>query len=322
LILSSKLYSASLYLSCFLTGVLLLCSCNNSEKKHFNLLSEKQTQITFQNTITETDSLNILNFHYIYNGGGVGIGDFNNDGLADVVFTGNQVPSELYLNKGELTFENVTESALFKTKGWATGVSIVDINGDGWDDIYISVGGFICDGNCKNQLFINQGLNEKNIPTFKELATPYGLSDGLYTQQAAFFDYDRDGDLDVYLLHNVIDPRDKNAPSRKRSINEKSKDKLFRNDGLGNNNNITFTDISDQAGIDARGYGLGITISDFNQDGWPDIYVANDFLSDDLMYMNEGAEGKASFKEVSKQHLKHISYNSMGVDIADINNDQ
>ncbi len=299
----------------------LACDSTEKEKKRFHKLAPTQTGITFENTITETDSLNILNFHYIYNGGGVGIGDFDNNGFSDVVFTGNQVASKLYLNKGELKFEDISTPADFKTKGWATGVSVVDINGDGWDDIYISVGGFVCDGACKNQLFINQGLNENKIPTFKEKAADYGLADGLYSQQAAFFDYDRDGDLDVYLLHNVIDDRDKNTPSEKRFINGDSKDQLLRNDGPDENGNIVFADVSEESGIVHRGYGLGITITDFNKDGWPDVYIANDFLSDDLMYVNKGAEGQLGFQEQSRQYLKHSSYNSMGVDIADINND-
>jgi len=297
-------------------------SCSPLEKKMFITLPSSSTGITFMNTITETDSLSILNFHYIYNGGGVGVGDFDNNGLPDLVFTGNQVASKLYLNKGKLNFEDITTEANFVTNGWNTGVSVVDINGDGWSDIYISTGGFICDGSCRNQLFINQGLDENNKPFFKEQATVYGLEDGLYTQQAAFFDYDGDGDLDVYLLHNVVDKRDKNAPSHQSLINEKSKDQLLRNDGINNSGTIIFTDVSEQEGIIFKGYGLGITINDFNKDGWPDIYIANDFLSNDLIYLNDHKNGiHTGFKEIGQQKLKHTSYNSMGVDVADINND-
>ena len=302
--------------------VVLVFSCSLPEKKMFNSLPSSSTGITFTNTITETDSLSILNFHYIYNGGGVGIGDFDNNGLPDLVFTGNQVASKLYLNSGGLKFEDITTEANFVTNGWNTGVSVVDINGDGWSDIYISTGGFKCDNSCANKLFINQGLNKNNRPFFKEQADAFGLADALYTQQAAFFDYDKDGDLDVYLLHNVIDQRDKNAPSHKGLINKKSIDQLLRNDGMDNSKNMIFTNVSEQEGIIFKGYGLGITINDFNKDGWPDIYIANDFLSDDLIYLNINKDGVHSgFKEIGQQKLKHTSYNSMGVDIADINND-
>lgn len=196
---------------------------------------------------------------------------------------------------------------------------VIDINEDGWQDIYISVGGYQCDSNCNNQLFIHQGLDANGVPQFKELAQNYGLSDGLYTQQAVFFDYDADGDLDVYLFHNVIDQRDKNVPSDKHFINKKSIDQLLENNGKGQ-----FVDISEKMGITARGYGLGITINDFNNDNLPDLYIANDFLSDDLLYLNNGTENDKhlGFKEVSKNYLKHTSYNAMGVDVADINNDQ
>ena len=300
--------------------LLIACRTEKTNTLFVQIPSEK-SGITFSNTITPNDSLNVLNFHYIYNGGGVGVGDFDNNGLPDLVFSGNQVPSKIYLNKGDLAFSDITTAANINTTRWATGVSIVDINADGWEDIYISVGGLKCDGDCENYLFINEGLNADGVPTFSEKAKKYGLNDGLYTQQAAFFDYDSDGDLDVYLLHNAITNRDKNAPTPKRFISEQSKDQLFENIKILDKNNIlqtAFKDVSDESGIIHRGYGLGITINDLNLDGLPDIYIANDFLSEDLLYLNNGQK---RFEELSKKYLKHTSYNAMGIDIADINND-
>jgi hypothetical protein len=295
-----------------------LMSCENEGKTLFKKITSDQSGVDFNNKITDTEDLNILNFHYIYNGGGVGVGDFNQDGLPDLVFSGNQVASKLYINKGNIEFEDISNLAKFETEGWITGVSIIDINGDGWQDIYMSVGGYECDSNCNNQLFLHQGLDANGLPFFEEVAAQYGLDDGLYTQQASFFDSDGDGDLDVYLLHNVIDQRDKNVPSRKHLINKKSIDQLLENDGNGH-----FTDVSTQAGINARGYGLGITVNDFNNDNLPDLYIANDFLSDDLLYLNQGTENgiHLGFEDASKKYLKHTSYNAMGVDVADINND-
>ena len=311
------------YLIFLLIVVLLLvnaCVEPQIEKK-FELLSATHTHIDFSNNITTADTFNVLNFHYIYNGGGVGVGDFDKNGLPDLIFTGNQVTSKLYLNQGNLQFKDVTEIAGTTTTRWATGVSVADINADGWEDIYISVGGLDCQGDCFNYLFIHQGLNENGIPTFVEKAAEYGLEDGLYTQQAAFFDYDSDGDLDVYLLRNAITTKDKNTPTPKRFISKNSKDQFLRNEFNNNNTgNITpkFVDVSEELNITRHGYGLGIAINDFNLDGRPDIYIANDFLSEDLLYLNTLENG---FQEASKQYLKHTSYNAMGVDAADINGD-
>lgn len=309
-----KLY----YLSVILGMVFLFSSCNSeSINKQFRFVPSDDSGLTFSNDISSNDSFNILNFHYIYNGGGVGVGDFDKNGLPDLVFSGNQVSSKLYLNQGNLTFQDISEVAKISTKRWATGVSIADINADGWEDIYVSVGGLDCQGDCLNYLFVHQGLNEAGIPIFEEKAKAYGLEDGLYTQQAAFFDFDNDGDLDVYLLRNAINLRDKNTPYPKRFISENSQDALFENLGQVKGQ-IVFKDVSATQNITHRGYGLGITINDFNLDGRSDIYVANDFLSEDLLYLNRG---KSGFKEVSKEYLKHTSYNAMGVDVADINND-
>ncbi len=230
--------------------------------------------------------------------------------------------SRLYLNQGNLKFKDITAASGFAATGRNTGVSIADLNADGLPDIYLSTGGLDCEGDCKNQLFIHLGNDENGIPQFAERAAAYGLTDGLYTQQAAFFDYDNDGDLDAYLLRNVIDNRDKNAPSGKQFIDAKSKDVLLENryaDSLGH---PVFIDVSAAAGITERGYGLGITINDFNDDSYPDIYVANDFLSEDLLYISRVGKGqKIRYENQNKTALKHQSYNAMGVDAADINAD-
>jgi len=306
-----------------ITFLSLFFSCENEDTHRFRHVSPEHSGVHFSNTITENDSINILDFHYLYNGGGVGIADLNNDGLPDLVFSGNQVNSKLYLNRGQLKFEDISEAANFQTQKWVTGVAIVDINADGQPDIYLSVGGKVCDGKCENELYIHQGLDENGIPKFKEMAAEYRLSDGLYTQQAAFFDYDLDGDLDVYLLHNVVDTNDKNSPSPKRYINPQSTDQLLRNDTKNNIAHPVFTDVSEEMGITNRGFGLGIAIEDFNQDGYADVYVANDFLSEDLLYLNNGVQNTVhqGFTESSKSVLAHETYNSMGVDIADVNGD-
>ena len=305
------------------TFPLLFFSCENENTHRFRHVSPEHSGVHFSNTITENDSINILDFHYLYNGGGVGIADLNNDQLPDLVFSGNQVNSKIYLNRGQLKFEDISEAANFQTNKWVTGVSIVDINADNQPDIYLSVGGKVCDGKCENELYIHQGLDENGIPQFKEMAAEYRLVDGLYTQQAAFFDYDLDGDLDVYLLHNVVDPKDKNSPTPKRYLNAETTDQLLRNDTKNNTAHPIFTDVSEEMGITNRGYGLGIAIEDFNQDGYADVYVANDFLSEDLLYLNNGVQNAVhqGFTESSKSVLAHETYNSMGIDIADVNGD-
>jgi len=298
-------------------------SCENEDNSRFRHVSAEHSGVHFSNTITENDSINILDFHYLYNGGGVGITDLNDDGLPDLVFSGNQVSTKIYLNRGQLKFEDISEAANFQTQKWVTGVAIVDINADGQPDIYLSVGGKTCNGKCENELYIHQGLDANGIPQFKEMAAQYRLADGLYTQQAAFFDYDLDGDLDVYLLHNVVDPNDKNSPSPKHYINVQTTDQLLRNDSENGVTHPVFTNVSKEVGITNRGCGLGIAIEDFNQDGYPDVYVANDFLSEDLIWLNNGVQNGVhqGFTESSKALLSHQTYNSMGVDIADVSGD-
>ncbi|WP_181885114.1 VCBS repeat-containing protein [Pontibacter diazotrophicus] len=275
----------------------------------FELLAAEETGISFNNKLPENDTLNAMQFDYLYNGGGVAVGDINNDGLEDIYFTGNKVSGKLYLNKGNLKFEDITDKAGVATERWSTGVAMVDINQDGFLDIYICMAGPVEEADMANLLFINNGNN-----TFNEAAKAYGLADTGYSTHAAFLDYDRDGDLDMYLLTNAREEQNRNLVRPKTNDGlAKSTDRLYRNNG-----NNTFTNVSQKAGINIEGYGLGVGISDINQDGWPDVYVANDFITNDLLWINNG---DGTFSDKINQYLSHQSYNGMGTDIADINND-
>lgn len=282
----------------------------------FTLLPPSRTGIRFQNNLTENDTLNILNQANIYNGGGVGIGDFNNDGLQDIYFAGNQVGNKLYLNKGLLKFEDVTTASATGGEGrWCTGVSVVDINADGWQDIYLAASFSKNPVVRTNLLYINQGLNGDGIPTFKESAAAYGLADTGFSTQGYFFDYDKDGDLDLYLVTNALyDPK---TPIRFRpKVKDGSAlntDRLYRNNGNG-----TFTNVSKEAGILIEGWGHAACVSDFNGDGWPDVYVANDFVSNDLLYINNR---NGTFTDKLGEYFKHTAWNAMGTDAVDMNND-
>lgn len=295
-----------------LTSALAACT---TREKLFKLLPSSQTGITFENRLTESDSINALTFEYIYNGAGVGVGDFNRDGRPDLYFTGNQVSSRLYLNDtesgGPIHFEDITQKAGTTTRDWCTGVSVADVNQDGWPDIYVCVAGLA--PRAGNKLFINDGPTADSIPTFTERAAEYGLDDTGYSTQAVFFDYDRDGDLDCYLLTNALEPTNRNALRAKFTKGEApSNDRLYQNDGM------RFSNVALQTGILTEGYGLGVCLSDLDDNGWPDVYCANDFLSNDLIWMNKGGEG---FTNQADAFTKHQTHNGMGVDIADINND-
>lgn len=289
------------------------CSPNKEEAvvqhKLFTKLTADKTKVTFNNKLTETDSLNYFKYTSIYMGGGVSVGDINNDGLVDVFFTGNQVENKLYLNKGNLTFEDITaKSNISGDNRWYTGTTMVDINNDGYLDIYCSVAGK--DGNKKNQLFIN---NKDN--TFTEAAEQYGIADEGNSIQATFFDYDNDGDLDMYLAtYPIAHPSTPNMIYKNRMENVQSieSDKLYRNDG-----NI-FTDVSEEAGVKNYSFSIGIAAADINNDGWLDIYVSNDYSIPDFMYINNQ---DGTFKEVIKEATNQTAFYGMGVDIADINND-
>jgi enediyne biosynthesis protein E4 len=281
----------------------------------FKLLSPSETGVTFANTITTNDSENIQNDPYIYNGAGVAVGDINNDGLPDLFFSGNMVSSRLYLNKGNFRFEDITERAGVKTNRWCTGATMVDINNDGYLDIYVSVSGPAGSKgkDRRNLLFINNGDG-----TFTEEAEKYGIADTGFTTHAVFLDYDGDGYLDLFLLNNS--PKDfargeaDTHPLGVPSNSPEGWNKLYHNNGNG-----TFTDVSAQAGILRKvGYGLGVVVADVNRDGRPDIFVSNDVAPNDVLYINNG---DGTFTDRAGAWIKHGSFAGMGADIADFNND-
>lgn len=286
------------------------CS-RNTPPPLLELLDTRVTGITFSNTLKEDEQLNIITYEYMYNGAGVGIVDINNDGLKDILFTANMSENKLYLNKGDFHFEDITSTSGLRQSGkWATGVSVIDINQDGWTDLYICYSGPYTEPSKRaNELYIN---NKNN--TFTEQAEAYGLSDTGHSIQAAFFDYDHDGDLDLYLLTNTTDRTGPNIIRPKRLKGEMSNtDRLYRNNG-----NNTFSNASNEAGILAEGYGLGVSICDFNNDGWADVYVSNDYLSNDLLYINNK---NGTFTDQAGVYFDHTSYSAMGNDVGDINND-
>jgi hypothetical protein len=298
-------------------GTLLLLACGSSRPaSRFRLLPPDQTGVTFTNTIATNDSFNIQNNVYIYNGAGVAVGDIDNDGLPDLFFSGNMVSSRLYLNKGNLRFEDITERAGVKTHRWCTGATLVDINADGLLDIYVSVSGPGAGSrgvDRANLLFVNNGDH-----TFTEAARQYGIADTGYTTHAVFLDYNADGYLDLFLLNNSPQDFARGAadayPLGVRAVSPASYNTLYRNDGDGK-----FTDVSAQAGILRQiGYGLGVVVADVNRDGRPDIYVSNDVTPNDALYINNG---NGTFTDRAAPSLKHASVAGMGVDIADFNND-
>ncbi|CAN5617995.1 VCBS repeat-containing protein [soil metagenome] len=291
-------------------------SCKQPELQQFTDMSES-SNISFSNNITETAEQNIFSYEYMYNGAGVAVGDVNNDGLPDIFFTANQLPDQLYLNKGNLKFEDITATANVAGKpGWKTGVSMADVNGDGLLDIYICYSGNGDAASRSNQLFINKGI-ENGMPVFEDQAKQYGLdAPGTNSNQAVFFDYDHDGDLDMFLLdHAVIFYSPVvNTYKLRHKRHPWYSNYLFRNDGG------HFTDVSAIAGIAGGGnnFGLGVVAADVNNDGWQDLYMTNDYEEQDFLLLNNQ---DGTFSEVTKQSLKHISKYGMGCDVADYNND-
>jgi hypothetical protein len=287
----------------------------------FNQVSSAHSGIHFNNLITENDSINPIDNAYIYNGGGVGVGDFNNDGLADLYFTGNMVSNKLYLNKGDFRFEDVTIPAGVTGYGrWGRGVAVVDINNDGLADIYVCNSLAGAPHKRQNILYVNNGLNKAGIPIFKDEAKAYGLDVQLHSTMASFFDYDNDGDLDMYLTVNRPEPLE--YPNSFRPVSKdgtgSSTGQLYRNDWDKVLRHAVYTDVSMAAGITIEGYGHGASIADINLDGWKDIYVTNDFLSSNILYINNH---DGTFTDRTQQYFKHTSFNAMGQDIQDINND-
>ena len=295
-------------------------SCN-FKKPLFEKLSASQTGIQFVNEIKESDSLNVLDVSNLYNGGGVGIGDFNADGLPDIYFTGNKVPNKLYLNTGHFKFNDITNYSGVDGEGkWCRGVSVVDINNDGKLDMYISATLSVDTNQRKNILYINQGNNKEGIPVFKDMAAEYGLADTTFSTMANFFDYDNDGDLDMFLVVNEIkDPHVPNVYHPKNHLPELySSCKLYKNNWDPILKHPVFTDVSAQAGIVKEGYGHSVVVTDINNDGWKDIYVTNDYLPNDYLYINNQ---DGTFTDHLSDYFKHTSVNSMGTDVADVNND-
>ena len=300
-------------LGCLAIAVFSLSCSEEVEVKLFTEMHGDSTGIHFVNQLSFDEDFNVYTYRNFYNGGGVGIGDINNNGLVDVFFTANMSSNKLYLNKGNFKFEDITANAgVAGSQSWSTGVSMADVNGDGWLDIYLCSSGKVeGDSNKHNELFINNG-----DLTFTERSAEYGIDDRGYSTHAAFFDYDKDNDLDLYVLNNSYQPigsfnLKKNERLKRDSLGGH---KLYRNDG------DKFTDVSVTAGIygSVIAFGLGVTVGDVNADGWQDIYVSNDFFERDYLYINNQ---DGTFKESLTEAMRSISGASMGADLADINND-
>ncbi len=301
--------------------VFLVVGCSDEKTGKFIKLDPNETGISFSNTISENDSVNIFDFANIYNGGGVGVADFNNDGLQDLYFTGNMVPNKLYLNEGKLKFQDITAQS--KTDGngiWSRGVAVVDINNDGRMDMYVCATAKRDPLERINILYVNQGADKEGIPVFKDMAKEYGLADTTQSTMAYFFDYDNDGDLDLYIAVNHIIKDEYTNAFRPRSLHSEhpSTGKLYRNDWNDELKHPVYTDVSKQAGITIEGYSHAANIFDINNDGWQDILVLNDYISSNVLYINNH---DGTFTDRVTEYFKHTAANSMGSDAVDLNND-
>ena len=311
--------------------MIFLFSCNNKKEGDSLFHLEENTGINFQNSVEDGRLDNSFLFRNFYNGGGVAIGDINNDGLPDIFLTSNAGTNKLYLNQGNFKFEDVSDKAgIIKDDKWNTGVVFVDINGDGWLDIYVCSSGHMSTGNRKNKLYINNGPSPSSSAqgprevTFTEAAAQYGLDVSAYTTQVSFFDYDMDGDLDCFMINNSPIPVNQLQFSNRRDLPEHEwpvadflkggGDHLYRND------NDHFTEVTTQAGIHGTliSFGLGVSVGDINGDGYPDVFVSNDSYERDYLYINQK---NGTFKDEMEDWMQHTSFSSMGADIADINND-
>jgi enediyne biosynthesis protein E4 len=316
------------FLLATLALVLTGCDAFKSEKQLFQTLDSTKTGVGFVNKLVPTEKLNLLDYLYFYNGGGVSAGDVNNDGLIDLYFVSNQGPNKLYLNKGGFKFDDITEKAgVAGFSDWQTGSTMADVNGDGLLDIYVCAVGNFRGLEGSNELFINTGTGPDGVPTFAEKAADYGLDFTGFSTQAAFFDYDHDGDLDCYLLnHAVHTSRSYDRVTARNLRNNESGDYLYENQLIRKTGKpadkkvVKFQNVSEKAGIfgAAMGYGLGISVADLNNDGWEDLYVSNDFHEDDYYYVNNR---NGTFTESVKTAFQHTSRFSMGNDVADVNND-
>ena len=282
----------------------------------FTLMPSAYTGVAFQNRVTDTKDVNVFTYRNHYNGGGVALGDLNGDGLPEIILTANEGGAKLYLNEGAFRFREITSAAkLANNDTWTTGVTLADVNGDGKLDIYVCHAGKEPGKRRANQLFINQGNDANGVPQFKDMAAEYGLTDGGYSTQAVFFDFDHDGDLDLFLVNNSPRPVSSFGMRNTRAVRDSlGGHKLYRND------NGHFVDVSAKAGIYGSevGFGLGVAVSDVNRDGWPDIYVSNDFFERDYLYINNH---DGTFTESLDTQMPYSSYFSMGLDVADIDND-
>ncbi len=291
-------------------AILTLGACNPTDPPLFSKITSGKSNLIFTNKVIESDSMNLAYNYYFYNGAGVTICDFNNDGLDDVLLIGNHVQSNLYLNQGNFSFKDISKEAGLVNNYWASGATFVDINGDNLQDIFICTVG----RDEPNLLYINTGIDPSGIPKFEEKAKEFGLGEKIISTQAAFLDFDHDNDLDLFIAVNSQLMNNRNeTKTRNLEQNKDTRDRLYLNNGNG-----SFIDVSESAGIVNEGYSLGVAINDINNDGWPDIYVANDFISNDLIYINNQ---KGGFDEKGVEYLRHASQNGMGVDIADINQD-